>query len=189
MSQQRLVGHDRCSCCAPRLAALDRRRFLGRGATVLGAGALIAFAPSFAVAQYGSSEAMVLSCIDPRIIDPVHAYMAQQGLSGKYSQFVIAGAAVGAIAPKFEAWHKTFWQNLAASIQLHSIKRLIVIDHRDCGAAKLAYGEKAVGTPEAETKTHQKVLAQIRAQTKKRHPELPVDTGLMALDGSIQMFA
>jgi hypothetical protein len=46
----------------------------------------------------------------------------------------------GVVAPAFKDWHKAFWDNLAASIQLHHIPKVIAINHRDCGAAKIAYG-------------------------------------------------
>ena len=87
---------------------------------------------------------MVLACIDPRFQKPVADYMARRRLTGKYSQFVVAGAAVGVVAPTFKEWHKTFWDNLDASVQLHSIKKIIAIDHRDCSAAKIAYGAEKV---------------------------------------------
>src|SRR5215510_13240805 len=59
---------------------------------------------------HGPYDAMVLSCIDPRIIDQVHYYMdVTSNLRCKYSQFTIAGAAVGAVAPRFRNWHETFW--------------------------------------------------------------------------------
>lgn len=89
---------------------------------------------------------MVLSCIDPRFQELVGKYTAGRHLTGKYSQFTIAGASIGVVAPAFKDWHKTFWDNLGASIQLHSIDKVIVINHRDCGAAKIAYGEAASPT-------------------------------------------
>ena len=66
-------------------------------------------------------------------------------------QFVIAGAAIAVAAPKFKAWRPAFWDNLGASIQLHRIRKVIAIDHRDCGAAKIAYGEAKVANPEIES--------------------------------------
>ncbi len=132
-------------------------------------------------------EAMVLACIDPRLQTPVSQYTAGRDLTGKYSQFTIAGAAIGVVAPAFEAWHETFWQNLAASIQLHGINKVIVINHRDCSAAKMAYGEEAVATPAAEAKTHLIALAEFRQQLAGRHPKLGVETGLMALDGTFEV--
>src|SRR3954452_17408027 len=162
------------------------RRFLLR---VAGAGMLLAAAPSLARAASGKYGAMILACIDPRLQEPVHAYAVKRGLTGQYSQFVIAGAAIGVVAPKFADWHKAFWDNLATSIELHQISKVIAIDHRDCGAAKIAYGEAAVSDPARETETHRQVLAQFRQEVGKRHPNLGVETGLMALDGSMEMFS
>jgi carbonic anhydrase len=173
-----------CGCAAPVLPALDRRRLL----RVAGAGLLLAASPRLARAASGKYEAMILACIDPRMQEPVHAYAAKRGLTGQYSQFVIAGAAIGVVAPAFADWHKTFWDNLATSIQLHQIGKVIAIDHRDCGAAKIAYGEAAVTDPAHETETHRRALAQFRSEVGARHPNLGVETGLMALDGSIEMF-
>jgi carbonic anhydrase len=172
-----------CSCTAPVPLGINRR-FLLRAA---GAGVLLGALPTRARAAGGKYEAMILACIDPRFQDPVHAYAAKRGLSGQYSQFVIAGAAIGVFAPKFAGWHQTFWDNLAASIELHQIGKVIAIDHRDCGAAKIAYGEAALADPARETETHRQALAQFRQELGKRHPNLGVETGLMALDGSMEM--
>src|SRR5438876_11661754 len=131
---------------------------------------------------------MVLGCIDPRLQEPVRKYTAKHHLTGKYSQFVIAGAAIGVVAEPFKDWHKAFWDNLATSIQLHNIKKVIAINHRDCGAAKIAYGEAKVANWQVETETHRAALAQFRKQVGERHPQLGVETGLMALDGTMEMF-
>jgi carbonic anhydrase len=164
--------------------ALDRRR-LGRGC---GAAALLD--PLVALAtEEGDYEAMVLGCIDPRMQKPMHNYTVARGLTEKFSQFVLAGAAVGVVAPAFKAWHKAFWDNLATSVKLHHIKKVIAIDHRDCGAAEIAYGEAKVANPAIETETHRTVLAEFRKQVGERQPKLVIETGLMALDGSMEMFA
>jgi carbonic anhydrase len=176
------------------LSTVSRRSFLGL-ASATGIG--IALAPAGGWAQdqpptcegHGPYDAMLLSCIDPRMVDPVHYYMEtvkkQRCL---YSQFVIAGAAIGVMAPKFETWHVAFWDNLDASISLHKIKKVIAIDHRDCGAAKIAYGEKSIADPATETATHKRVLADFRKEVNQRHPGLEVVTGLMALDGKMELF-
>ena len=132
---------------------------------------------------------MILACIDPRFQEPVHAYAVKNGLTGKYSQFIFAGAAIGAVAPKFADWHKTFWDNLAATVQLHNIKKVIAIDHRDCGAAKIAYGDASISTLEKENELHRTALAEFRKQVGQHQPKLAVETGLMALDGSMMMFS
>jgi carbonic anhydrase len=172
-----------CSCCgAPTLMPVDRRRFLQSAAI---AGLAAAF-PVAASATSSGYEAMLLSCIDPRMVAPVYKYMDGRGLGGRYSQFVIAGAGAAVVAPKYKAWRPAFWDNLAVSVELHGITRVIVIDHRDCGAVRLAYGAKSIATPQAETKTHRKILAEFREALAKRHPHLEAETGLMALDGSYE---
>ena len=47
-------------------------------------------------------KAMVLSCIDPRFQDLVHNHLKKKKLSGKYSAFTIAGAAVGVTNNRFK---------------------------------------------------------------------------------------
>ena len=71
---------------------------------------------------------------------------------------------------------------------MHNIKSVIAIDHRDCGAAKIAYGDAAVANKDAETKTHRDALAEFRKQVGEKQPKLKIETGLMALDGKIEMF-
>ena len=85
---------------------------------------------------------MVLSCMDPRFQPIVNNYLKKRKLNGKYSAFTIAGSAIGVTANKFKKWHRTFWDNIDISIKLHKIQKLIVINHRDCGAAKIINGKK-----------------------------------------------
>ena len=87
-------------------------------------------------------KAMVLSCIDPRFQHLIYDHLRKKKLIGEYSAFTIAGAAVGVTHNKFKQWHKTFYDNLATSIQLHEIEKLIVINHKYCGAAKIVNGKK-----------------------------------------------
>jgi carbonic anhydrase len=185
-----LKPHDKpffgCACCGNLLGAhTSRRHFLQIAGS---AGFVGALTPLSAFAATGNYEAMVLSCIDPRLQEPVRKYLATRTLTGKHSQFVFAGAAIGAVAPAFKDWHKTFWDNLAATIQLHNIKKVIAINHRDCGAAKIAYGAEAVADDETETMTHRKALAIFRKEVSERQPKLAVETALIGLNGKVEMF-
>lgn len=173
-----------CHCCADMIAhKFGRRRFLVAG------GASLAFAPIVgANAAEGNYDAMLLTCIDPRFPEHSLNWMRRRDLSGKYSQFSIAGAAIGVVAPAFADWQKAFWDNLGASMQLHRIPRVIAVNHRDCGAAKIAYGAERVGNAAAETDTHKAALAEFRAAVAKRQPTLKVETALMSLDGSVEVF-
>jgi carbonic anhydrase len=177
---------DNCSCCSDMLRGAFSRRGLMLGAAAGVAAAILS--PYAALAASGNYEAMVLSCIDPRFQKPVANYMARRRLTGKYSAFVIAGASIGVVAPAFKDWQKAFWDNLAATIDLHNIKSIIAINHRTCGAAKIAYGDAAVANNDAETKTHRDALAEFRKQVGEKQPKLKIETHLMALGGKVETF-
>ena len=130
---------------------------------------------------------MVLSCIDPRFQSIVYNYLKKKKLNGKYSSFTIAGSAIGVTAPKFRKWHKTFWDNLETSIQLHKIKKLIVINHRNCGAAKIINGKKTFDYL-SETKIHKSSLNKIKKRFKNKYPKLNIETILISLNKSVEKF-
>tara|TARA_B100000035_G_C20943326_1_gene528551 strand:+ start:209 stop:622 length:414 start_codon:yes stop_codon:yes gene_type:complete len=132
-------------------------------------------------------KAMVLSCIDPRFQSIVYNYLKKKKLSGKYSSFTIAGAAVGVTANKFKNWHKTFWDNIDASIKLHKIKKLIVINHRDCGAAKIINGKKNFSKIN-ETRIHKLSFQKIKKIFKKKYPKLKIELKLISLNKKIENF-
>jgi carbonic anhydrase len=132
-------------------------------------------------------KAMVLSCIDPRFQYLVYNYLKKKKLTRKYSAFTIAGAAVGVTHSKFKKWHNTFYDNLATSIQLHKIEKLIVINHKDCGAVKIANGKKKFSL-ENEKKIHQESFNKLKKKIKIRFPELKIELYLIALDSKIIKF-
>ena len=139
---------------------------------------------SFAAADY---EALVLSCIDPRFQRLVFEHENKELRTDKYSAFTVAGASIGVVAPAFKAWHETFWENLAASVQLHNIKLVVVMNHRDCGAAKLAFGASGVAEKEVETGSHAEALIAFRKEVNARHPKLSVITGIMDVSGRVDL--
>ena len=130
---------------------------------------------------------MVLSCMDPRFQHLVYSYLKKKRLIGKYSAFTIAGAAVGVTHNKFKKWHKTFYDNLSTSIKLHQIEKLIVINHKDCGAAKIVNGKKAFNITN-EKKIHKESFSKLKKEIKKKFPKLKVELNLMSLKGKITKF-
>jgi hypothetical protein len=167
-----------CGCAPP--PAAGRRAGLG----LLAAAA--AAHPRGARAASGSYDAMLLNCIDPRFTTNSLFFMVANGMRDSYSQFVVAGGPIGAVHPRFAAWHATFWDNLGVSVELHRIRRLVALTHRDCGAARIALGEAAVATREAETAAHAGLLQAFRAEAARRQPGLAVLAGIMDLDGGVQ---
>ena len=125
-------------------------------------------------------KAMVLSCIDPRFQPKVYKYLKNKNLTGKYSSFTIAGAAIGVTATKFKKWHSTFFDNLSTSIKLHKINRLIVINHEDCGAAKIVNGKKKFNST-IENKVHKDSFEKIKKVLTKKYPYLKVNFKILSL--------
>ena len=125
-------------------------------------------------------EAMVLSCMDPRFQPKVYRYLKGKKLTGKYSSFTIAGSAIGVTHKKFKKWHSTFIDNLSTSIKLHKINKLIVINHRDCGAAKIVNGKKKF-TSIIENKIHKDSFKVIKKTLNKKFPNLKIYFKILSL--------
>ena len=130
---------------------------------------------------------MVLSCIDPRFQPVVYNYLKKKKLVGKYSSFTIAGSAVGVTASKFKRWHKAFWDNFDTSVKLHNIKKLIVINHRDCGAAKIINGKKEFSKVN-ETNVHKNSFKKIKKIFKRKYPKLRIELRLISLNSKVETF-
>lgn len=185
-------GHSGHHCCDHFFSpAMARRRFLQLSGAAVGGGLLTGWITP-ATAASGNYDAMLVNCIDPRFTTEHFNAIAtldgvrRDAMTDNYSHFVIAGGALGAVHPAFKKWHDTVWENLAVSVQLHKIRRVVGLTHRDCGAAKIALGEAAVANREAETQSHGQWLKTFAASVRERHPQLQVVTGIIDFDGSIE---
>ena len=130
---------------------------------------------------------MALSCIDPRFQNIVYNYLKKKTLNGKYSSFTIAGSAIGVTANKFKKWHKVFWDNFDTSVKLHSIKKLIVINHQDCGVAKIINGNKDFSKIN-ELKVHKNSFKKIKKIFKKKYPKLSIELKIISLNSKVETF-
>ena len=130
-------------------------------------------------------KAMVLSCIDPRFQPKVYNYLKKKKLIGKFSAFTIAGGAIGVTHVKFKKWHSAFIENLSTTIKLHKIEKLIVINHTDCGAAKIANGKKEFNSLN-ENKIHKVSFNKLKKIVKKKFPKLKIDLNLMSINKKIK---
>lgn len=176
------VHHPACGC-GETVSPMARRSMLAIAGAMMGT-ALLGRGASAASGDY---EAMLVNCIDPRFTTNSLQYMTANGMRDRYSQFVIAGGPIGAMHERFAPWHNAFWENLAITVQLHKIKRVVALTHRDCGAAKLALGEAAVATRQSETAAHAGVLRAFAAEVQRRQAALAVVAGIMDLDGTVDV--
>lgn len=166
-----------------------RRSFLQLAA--LGGGAsLLAVTSRIPEARAaGGTDALLLSCMDFRLMDDIERYMSGRKLRDKYDHVVLAGASLGAITDKYPAWSKTFWEHLDIAIKLHNIHTVIVMDHRDCGAYKVILGPEHAKDPKTEKETHATQLKKLKAQIVQKYPKLKVEMLLMALDGKVEVIS
>ena len=132
-------------------------------------------------------KAMVLSCIDPRFQPIIYNHLKKKNLIGKYSSFTIAGASIGVTANKFKKWHKTFWNNIDISIKFHRIKKLIVINHQDCGIAKIINGNKEFSKIN-EMKIHKASFQKIKKIFKKKYPKLNIELNIISLNNKVEIY-
>ncbi len=164
---------------------LDRRRLLGW----LGAGAAFAAGtplPIRAAFAAGGTDALLLNCMDYRLTDATTRYMGAQQMAGKYDQVVIAGAALGAKNDKFPAWGTTFWDHVQVAIDLHQIHKVVILDHRDCGAYRVILGKDLAADPKEELAVHARQMNAVKADILQKFPKLEVELLLMALDGKVE---
>ena len=163
---------------------LERRRFLGL--VGVGGAAFLAEAGlrGTAALAAGGTDALLLNCIDYRLTGATTSYMGQHGMAGKYDQVILAGAALGAKNDKFPAWGTTFWDHVQVAKDLHHIRSVIIMDHRDCGAYKVILGKDLTG--KAEFDLHATEMRALRGDINARHPDLKVQLLLMALDGKVE---
>lgn len=161
---------------------LSRRRFIHLAS--LGAGCAIVTGMGADPAQAnGMARAIMLSCMDYRLVDDLVNFMEAHDYHDAYDHVVLAGASLGVVHEAFADWHEVFWDHVQLAKDLHGITEVIVIDHRDCGAYRLALTEAAVDTPEKETAAHRDTMMEFARQVTERHPDLQVYGVLMGLDG------
>ncbi len=114
---------------------------------------------------------MALTCIDYRLVDDSVKFFDGMQLTNEYDLVALAGASLAGVSPKFPSSNAAFWDQASSISQtLHHIKKVIALDHRDCGAYKVAFGKDVATEHVAETAQHRTVMLQLKAQLAKKHP-------------------
>lgn len=110
-------------------------------------------------------EAVVVTCIDFRFQEFINNWIAQNFAPKTFDRVAIAGGVFD-----FDYISK----QVEISKRLHHIKKVVLINHEDCGA----YGE--TGTPEK----HAEDLNHAAAKITEQYPDLEVETYYLHLDGT-----
>ncbi len=118
--------------------------------------------------------ALVLTCMDLRVLDEASEYLHEKGLKNEYDHIVMAGAALGVLS-KPETWGATFWDHLGLAIQLHKIDEVYIFEHQDCGAYRLLLDPSRQGVldqPVSEKHAHHEQSRTLATQIQERFPAI-----------------
>jgi len=130
------------------------------------------------------AKAIVITCMDFRLIDDAVLFFNSIGLNNNYDEFVLAGASLGYNQTVYSAWSETFDKHIELAEQLHDITDVIVLDHMQCGAYKIFYNLPSI--PRADEITlHNENFIKFKQTINQKYPQLTVSAYLMDLDGSI----
>ncbi len=183
---------DSCQCSqcdriAPTACAwIDRRQFLQH---LIGAGVLataLAIDPAIARAEPKGPKALVLSCIDSRILEAERYFLSLQNLGGQYDLTALAGAslALSGLPHQYDA--EAFWDQLDISYRLHHIQKVIILDHQDCAVYKYKVDPSLANNPELELNTHIEYLSRAHWAIRDRYPDLNIELYFVKLNTEVK---
>jgi carbonic anhydrase len=138
----------------------------------------------------GTSQApphniLLLSCMDLRLLDETVAFMDSIGMTNRYDHVILAGASLGATYEALPHWGQTFWDHVDVARELHDVREVYILEHRQCGAYRKLLGLGFEADPLAEIQGHTEVASVLKAQIRTRHPDLGVRGFLMDLSGGV----
>ena len=127
-------------------------------------------------------EIMLLTCMDYRYAHRIVDVMDRRGLRLKYDIFVLAGASLGANTSS--DWREAFFSHIVTARTVgHPIKKVFILEHRDCGAYEHILGLKwSEVLPGQELEAHREQVEKLIIDLKQKFPDLTVDSVLLARD-------
>ena len=131
-----------------------------------------------------TAKALVITCMDFRLIDDAVYFLNRAGYNNNYDEIVLAGASLGYNQTKYDCWKKTVDDHIGLAKKLHHINEIIVIDHMDCGAYKLFYGKTKMSREE-ELELHKENFDKFEDLITSKYPDFKVCCYLMDIDGKI----
>jgi len=128
------------------------------------------------------AKALVISCMDFRLIDDLVHALDKMGYNNNYNNIVVAGASLGYNQTVSAAWRKTVDDHIQLSQKMHGITQIIVVDHMRCGAYNIFY-DKPNLTRDEELELHKENFIKFRKLMKYKYPEIEILTYIMDIDG------
>lgn len=139
-----------------------------------------------ALVGHTKPSVMLLTCMDYRYARRIIDVMDGMDLRQKYDVFVLAGAAAG--SNQMSSWREAFVSHVrTARLVGHPINRIVVLEHRDCGAYRHFFQlEWKCVTPPAEFDKHKEQIDAFVSDMKREFaqdiPDLVIDAVLLTRD-------
>lgn len=118
-----------------------------------------------------SCDIFVLTCIDFRLHPQLENLLQQDFGFSSFDFFAAAGAIKNLVEPEKPEDRDFILRQIVKSQKLHQIKKVILINHTDCGAYG---GTKAFETPEVEEQKHFENLRVAEKIIKENFPQLEI---------------
>lgn len=123
------------------------------------------------------TEALVLTCIDFRFHEKLKDALAKLKIKN-YDLMALAGGAKNLASPTKAIYQKTVLDNIKLAADLHKIKKVILVNHIDCGAYG---GSNSHKNKKEEIAFHKSELKKSEEVIKTVFPNLKVKTELLLL--------
>ncbi len=114
------------------------------------------------------TEGTIVTCIDFRFQKAINKWITEHIRPKIFDRVSLAGATKNL---------STILDQIDISVRLHHIKKVILINHEDCGA----YGE------EGTLQKHTQDLREAKAKIKEKYPDLEIETYYLHLDGTFEL--
>lgn len=122
----------------------------------------------FLYSEQDKAQAVVLFCIDFRFKDATLEFLKHELQLADLDIVALAGACKNIAAPERSSDFETAIKQFEISSKLHAIKKIILIDHADCGA----YGGSSVfETSKKERKAHVVNLRKAKKILQEKFPD------------------
>lgn len=131
------------------------------------------------------AKALVLTCIDFRFVDFEQKFLVKNNLDHQFDWLSLAGASLALADFPSHADTETFWEQLDLSYKLHNIKKVLILDHQDCGAYANKFNVNFADNYEEEIEIHREYLNKAYQGIKQRYSNLDVDLYFVKIDGNI----
>src|SRR3989344_6384455 len=115
-----------------------------------------------------SCQAIIVTCIDFRLQEYIDNWIDKKFIPKTFDRVAFAGGVLNL---------DTVLKQIGIAVNLHHIKKVVLINHEDCGA----YGK--TGTPEK----HEQDLKKAEIKIKKLFPDLEVNLYYLHLDGTFEL--